>query len=174
MQGVQELLELKVNGPVGRISPADPDDARELGRTLNHLGYFSPDPRTGFIPARAESLLFEALQKFQHDHGIFPSGAVRPGDDTVKAINKALRENAESGRAYVWRTVGDGKVRSAHAAHAGKIFRWNENIDGGHPGEDYNCRCWAEPYMTAGYRAPSKKEEYSAQEKRKLLGRVDN
>lgn len=48
---------------------------------------------------------------------------------------------------YIWRTRRDGKVRSAHAEREGQIFLWDEPPEGGHPGEDYNCRCTAEPYF---------------------------
>ena len=47
---------------------------------------------------------------------------------------------------YIWHTKGDDKVRSSHAARDGKIFNYNVPPEGGTPGEDYNCRCWAEPY----------------------------
>ncbi len=49
---------------------------------------------------------------------------------------------------YIWRTKGDGKVRSRHAKFNGKIFvAWDNPPAGGyHPGEDYGCRCIAEPY----------------------------
>lgn len=46
---------------------------------------------------------------------------------------------------YIWRTVEDDKVRSSHRQYNGKIFSWDNPPQGGHPGEDYNCRCWAEP-----------------------------
>ena len=45
---------------------------------------------------------------------------------------------------YIWRTVGDGKVRSSHAERDGKTFSWAHPPEGGHPGEAPNCRCWAE------------------------------
>lgn len=48
---------------------------------------------------------------------------------------------------YIWRTRGDGKVRSTHAVNNGKIFSWDVPPETGHPGEDYNCRCTAEPYV---------------------------
>ncbi|MBB4304089.1 hypothetical protein GGD81_003144 [Rhodobium orientis] len=48
---------------------------------------------------------------------------------------------------YVWRTRGDGKVRPSHAANDGKIFAWDNPPPTGHPGEDYGCRCIAEPYV---------------------------
>lgn len=48
---------------------------------------------------------------------------------------------------YIWYTQGDNKVRGAHAANEGRLFAWNSPPATGHPGEDYNCRCWAEPYV---------------------------
>jgi Phage Mu protein F like protein len=50
---------------------------------------------------------------------------------------------------YVWRTHEDDKVRTSHAALHGKIFSWNRPPKIGHPGQDYNCRCWAEPYTVS-------------------------
>ena len=47
---------------------------------------------------------------------------------------------------YIWHTRKDEKVRDKHAEREGKIFNWHVPPEGGHPGEDYNCRCWAEPY----------------------------
>lgn len=48
---------------------------------------------------------------------------------------------------YVWRTHGDGRVRAMHAANNGRIFSWDYPPATGHPGEDYGCRCTAEPYV---------------------------
>ena len=47
---------------------------------------------------------------------------------------------------YIWRTRGDGKVRASHAVNNGRIFSWDNPPETGHPGEDYGCRCTAEPY----------------------------
>lgn len=56
-------------------------------------------------------------------------------------------EAERAGTHYIWRTRGDGKVRPEHAANNGKIFAWDSPPSTGHPGEDYNCRCIAEPYV---------------------------
>lgn len=48
---------------------------------------------------------------------------------------------------YIWRTAGDSKVRPSHAANNGKIFAWDNPPPTGHPGEDFGCRCTAEPYI---------------------------
>lgn len=43
---------------------------------------------------------------------------------------------------YIWRTVGDDRVRDEHAERDGKKFSIYDDLM---PGEDFNCRCWAEP-----------------------------
>ncbi len=59
-------------------------------------------------------------------------------------ITKDMNEHPE--KYYIWYTMSDNKVRSLHAERHGKIFRWDTPPQGGHPGEDYNCRCLAIPY----------------------------
>lgn len=58
---------------------------------------------------------------------------------------KALGE-ARPTTHYIWRTARDERVRSAHAANAGRVFAWGDPPATGHPGEAARCRCWAEPY----------------------------
>ena len=48
---------------------------------------------------------------------------------------------------YIWRTRRDDKVRPSHAANNGRVFSWNDPPETGHPGEDYGCRCTAEPFL---------------------------
>ena len=63
-------------------------------------------------------------------------------------INSILAEdmNKNPSDYYIWRTRQDDKVRGKHAEREGKIFNKHIPPEGGNPGEDYNCRCWAEPY----------------------------
>jgi SPP1 gp7 family putative phage head morphogenesis protein len=49
---------------------------------------------------------------------------------------------------YVWRTVGDERVRDEHEALDGQSFDWDDPPSEGHPGEPINCRCSAEPDLT--------------------------
>lgn len=49
------------------------------------------------------------------------------------------------GHDYVWRTQSDNLVRWEHIVKNGRIFKWDDPPAGGHPGQDYGCRCWAEP-----------------------------
>ncbi len=54
---------------------------------------------------------------------------------------------------YIWRTQGDDQVRADHAAREGRIYSFTKPPLGGHPGQFYNCRCWAE-YLPAYWEAP--------------------
>lgn len=64
-----------------------------------------------------------------------------------------LRQEAVGVERYIWRTALDERVRDSHKVLEGKIFYWNSK-DGpqpppqiGHPGNDYRCRCYAEPIL---------------------------
>ncbi len=52
---------------------------------------------------------------------------------------------------YVWITQHDGRVRDSHAERDDKIFRWDNPPEGGHPSQDYGCRCYARPLGVEGY-----------------------
>ena len=60
-------------------------------------------------------------------------------------LNQA-RQRAVGIRGYIWRTSADERVRESHRDNDGKRFQWDKAPSGtGHPGEDINCRCVAEP-----------------------------
>ena len=67
-----------------------------------------------------------------------------PNPKIIEIVKDDMKRHEED--YYIWRTEGDDKVRDAHAAREGHIYNWHIPPEGGHPGEDYNCRCWAEPY----------------------------
>lgn len=74
-------------------------------------------------------------------------------------VTRMRQENAGI-PGYVWRTMEDGGVRDSHRFLEGTFHRWNSppaiprpTKGGGyilvklHPGEDFNCRCFAEPAL---------------------------
>ena len=128
--------------PLGRYSYADEGDIHVLKTALNRLGYYTPDPRIGYDDERNANL-FDAIQSFQRGHNLKENSYLMPFDETVRALDAELKSQDLAGR-YVWRSVHDVRVRDAHAAREGQIFTWGNPPEGGHPGEDYNCRCWAE------------------------------
>jgi len=89
--------------------------------------------------------------------------------DQVSKLNgqlTQLRQNDIGIKEYIWRTSGDERVRASHAIMDGKRCRWDDPtvyFDGKawvprpssavqeHPGQDYQCRCWAEPVFDKLY-----------------------
>ena len=71
-------------------------------------------------------------------------------DQSQKGVGALQRDRLTSAGLgqYRWRTVGDDRVREAHREREGKVFSWSQEPAGGHPGEDFNCRCVAEPVLT--------------------------
>lgn len=81
------------------------------------------------------------------DHADF----LKVKDIHARVFAKARTENGETAehhttKHYIWRTRKDGRVRPEHAKNEGLVFSWENPPPTGHPGEDFGCRCSAEPY----------------------------
>ncbi len=87
-----------------------------------------------------------------------------PFKETLNQHNLTTKQQRTTTH-YIWRTRRDGKVRASHAANDGKIFAWNNPPKTGHPGEDYGCRCIAEPYKPEDITQPIVSNEFSLSEK---------
>jgi len=71
--------------------------------------------------------------------------------DQTSKLNSALNQQRAQNlgvEEYIWRTAGDERVRPTHASKNGKTFRWDDPPkDTGHPGQDIQCRCVAQPII---------------------------
>lgn len=131
-------MTIKLTGPFARNTAVAEFDVRQIKKVLNQLGYYTPDEEFG-ITGFAETKLFDALKEFQKDHSLNPTGSAKPDDETIRLLNQEADKDQEG--YYIWRTVEDGKVRAAHAQYNRTVRKWSDAPD---PGDDYNCRCWAE------------------------------
>lgn len=69
-----------------------------------------------------------------------------------------LRQTNIGIKRYIWRTSQDERVRDEHAALEGRIFKWSEPPDVGHPGEDFQCVLSGSPIsFTSGVKAGFKR-----------------
>jgi len=78
--------------------------------------------------------------------------------DQINKLNGDLnrqRQETVGVKKYIWRTSRDERVRDSHQLE-GEIFTWtgtksesgkSKPRGGLNPGEDFNCRCWAEPFF---------------------------
>lgn len=132
-------MHIKISKPFARNGKVDDFDTRQMKKALNRLGYYQPYEKTG-ITGTPDAGVFAGLKAFQKDHGLSATGAAKPGDETIKKLNDAASQTPEG--QYIWRTAEDAHVRKTHAQFNRTIRNWSDDPD---PGEDYNCRCWAEP-----------------------------
>lgn len=80
---------------------------------------------------------------------------VNPNDPVINAIqarysetlNAHFQRDALQLETYIWRSRDDNRVREAHAEYNDQVFAWSAPPIGGHPGQDWNCRCTAEPII---------------------------
>lgn len=67
-------------------------------------------------------------------------------------VNAARQQNLGIER-YIWRSVDDERVRSAHGDFDGNEYRWDDPPgdgspqEGTHPGTAINCRCYPVPIL---------------------------
>lgn len=68
---------------------------------------------------------------------------------TMSAQLTKARQMANGIEEFIWRTVGDGRVRDLHEPREGDKFTWATGASGGDPfpGSGINCRCFAEPVL---------------------------
>lgn len=132
-------MNIKLNKPFAANSAVDEFDVKKVKKALNRLGHYQPYEKTG-ITGILDAGVFSALKSFQKDQSLQPTGTARPGDETVSKLSSEAGKK-KSGK-YIWRTVGDNRVRDSHAELDGTVRDLADSPD---PGEEFNCRCWAEP-----------------------------
>lgn len=134
-------MKIDLSQPFASNGEVDEYDVKQMKKLLNRLGFYQPYEKIG-ITGIADKAVFDALKMFQKEQGLPVTGTAKPDDDTIRALNKEALKSKEG--QYIWRTVEDAKVRKNHAQFNRTIRDWNDNPD---PGEDFNCRCWAQPVI---------------------------
>lgn len=114
------------------------------------LGDMKKIVREGFITGKPTKDITNAIQR---RYDISRSHARLIARDQIAKLNGQLTEmqQRDAGvREYTWKTAGDSRVRDSHRKLHGKVCSWDDppDVGGGrflHPGEDYQCRCVADP-----------------------------
>ena len=132
--------------------------------TDNAMARVQKDVMLGFSQGvRAEEIAENISKYIDPLDGTVRSRARLIARDQVNKLNGQLTELRQSELGitrYVWRTVGDERVRDSHAKNDGKIFSWSDPpSETGNPGEDVQCRCYAEPVISDLLSTASSPEE---------------
>lgn len=117
----------------------------------NALGQMEQIISNGFRGGRRAS---ELAKEIRDRFDVSQSKAQFLARDQIGSLNAQLtkqRQEAIGIDEYIWRTSKDENVRAAHARLEGRKFSWDNPPTVGqrrvHPGEDYGCRCTAEPII---------------------------
>ncbi len=86
----------------------------------------------------------------------------------VGELNK-ISHHQSGGQEYRWSTSRDSRVRSTHAVRNGKLFRWDNAPDDGHPGQPIQCRCVAKFIFRTGAEAGKKTEDLNTVKDKKFI-----
>lgn len=107
--------------------------------------------------AMKQGLRHEELAKsLANAAGVTESRAKLIARDQVLKFNgslNAIRQQAAGVTHYIWRCVGDERVRNAHNEFDGNTYAWDDPPGDGSPGEGTHpataiqCRCWSEPIL---------------------------
>lgn len=96
----------------------------------------------------------ERLETIWADHGERPIrfNSIRRAmeENLITSFSGLINERRQRALGidqYIWRSRDDAKVRHTHAEHDDKVFDWDNPPESGHPGQAYNCRCFAEPNL---------------------------
>jgi SPP1 gp7 family putative phage head morphogenesis protein len=88
-------------------------------------------------------------QRLRQKHTAAKKAAKQAARDKLGNANAKAKKTASKRLGldlYVWRTMLDDKVRASHEEREGVIYNWNAPPEGGHPSEDWGCRCVAAPF----------------------------
>lgn len=111
---------------------------REANRALREL---TPNPSPDTIDLAAQ--VFRELE-------IAENRAEFIARDQIAKANADLsrsRQEANGVTKFVWRTLGDERVRPTHVNRDGVTYSWEFGSSGLYPGQDPNCRCYAEAVL---------------------------
>lgn len=159
-------MHVKIEKDIGLERDMREEDVRTIKIALNKLGFYTPRSDAG-VTGEAEPYFFDTIRDFQASHMLNVTGNIFSDDTTINVLNEELDspKNFQLVKQYyIWRTVGDKDVRDSHALRAGRQFSWDNPPEGGHPGEDYGCRCWAEPIVPMASRALISKGRFTIPE----------
>ena len=92
------------------------------------------------------------IKQIQETYYVTNNRAKLIARDQTSKLNAALTQQRSENLGvteYIWRTSGDDRTRETHKRNNGKVFKWsNPPKETGHPGQDIQCRCVAQPIIS--------------------------
>jgi SPP1 gp7 family putative phage head morphogenesis protein len=95
-----------------------------------------------------EMLIKELTQSIMQMGKVNERRAALIASDQVGKLNSQLAQYEQINQgvdSYIWSTRRDSRVRKKHREREGRVFKWGNPPDDGHPGWPVRCRCVAVP-----------------------------
>jgi len=99
---------------------------------------------------RWEEIAKDIEQYIDPDVGGIANRAKLIARDQIAKLNSQVTQERQKNLGiskYIWRTSLDERVRDSHRELEGTVHSWDDPPSVGHPGEDIQCRCTAEPVL---------------------------
>lgn len=87
-------MTFKIRKHFARNGKVDEQDVRQIKRSLNWLGYYTPYEKTGMTDV-PDAQVFDALKSFQKDNALPVTGTLKPGDETHQALQKTISQTVK-------------------------------------------------------------------------------
>jgi SPP1 gp7 family putative phage head morphogenesis protein len=113
--------------------------------------FFSEIEQAVISGVRSGRRASDIADDIEERYGVAVSNAQRIANDQVGKFFGELNQTRQTQLgidSYIWRGMLDNRERPEHELREGNSYDWSDPPDGGHPGEDINCRCWAEPDLS--------------------------
>jgi len=134
---LETILDDSLGIAVHRLNRFLPEDT-----SINVASVDVSDIKAEFAEAVA-TRLSETGMPVNPDDPVISSAIRRYGEQ----LNARFQQAGPGVAEYIWRSSDDERVRSSHQEYDDRRFLWGQPPVGGHPGEAYNCRCFAEPVL---------------------------
>ena len=146
-------LETKFSVVPGRLLDSIIDDA--LSEAVTRLNQYLPGGVSVDISAVNLAPIRDQIRAEIAARLTETGVAVDPNDPVITStisryaeiLNAFLQTEGLHVDRYIWRSSDNSRVRATHAGYDDQIFFWSAPPEGGHPGQDWNCRCTAEPII---------------------------
>jgi len=115
--------KLTVEGAINRYAPPSENNVENYLRSL--------ESKTG-LPR------ITPMNNLSRDNLLKLAKAMKAHEGNKAGKKRIVRKDEK----YIWVTTGDEKVRPEHEELDGQVRSW---YDDPHPGEEFGCRCYAEP-----------------------------
>jgi len=140
--GVAQIIKAFINENVNLITNLESETLRKMKLSLNN---------SIISGQRVETI----ASNVEHTLDVSRSRARLIARDQIGKLNGQLTMNNQTGYGithYIWQASNDSRVRQTHLNNNNKRFAWDTPpMSTGHPGQDYQCRCWADPdFSTIG------------------------